>query len=107
MVKMSELRTADKLAAEECVARHCARSTNAHCFTQRGGHQGHRYRVDNGLSHKQPLARRLGISQPAIARLEAGGHETSLAMLARLARGLGTDFSIDITPSSLELTDAR
>jgi transcriptional regulator with XRE-family HTH domain len=43
--------------------------------------------------------------QPAIARLEAGEHEPSLAMLARLARGLGTDFSIDITPTALVLRD--
>ncbi|HEX7460974.1 MAG TPA: hypothetical protein VF317_02215 [Dermatophilaceae bacterium] len=35
--------------------------------------------------------------------LEAGSHEPSLATLARLARGLGLEFHIDITPAALGL----
>ena len=53
-------------------------------------------------SHLQ--ARMLGMRQPHIARLEAGEHEPSLAMLARLARVLDMEFHIDITPSALRLT---
>ena len=41
--------------------------------------------------------------QPAIARLEAGDHEPSLTTLARLARGLGVEFHIDVTPETLQL----
>ena len=40
-----------------------------------------------------------------IARLEAGEHEPSLATLSRLARVLGLEFHIDITPDSFELRD--
>jgi len=47
------------------------------------------------------LARRLGMQQPAIASLEAGDHQPSLATLARLAAGLGIEFHIDITPETL------
>jgi DNA-binding XRE family transcriptional regulator len=105
MVKLSELRTADEIAAEElrdpAVRYEYERTALANAVAIRVI----RYRADNGLS-QTALARQLGMSQPAIARLEAGDHEPSLAMLARLARGLGTDFSIDITPSSLELRDA-
>jgi predicted transcriptional regulator len=43
------------------------------------------YRVDHGLS-QTGLARLLGMHQPAVARLEAGDHEPSLATLSRPAR---------------------
>ena len=42
------------------------------------------------------LARQLGMQQSAIARLEAGDHEPSLATLQRLSKGLGIDFHISI-----------
>jgi ribosome-binding protein aMBF1 (putative translation factor) len=54
-----------------------------------------RYRADHGLSQAQ-LARKLGMRQPHIARLEAGDHEPSVTMLGRLADALGLDFSLDI-----------
>src|SRR2546427_5137319 len=57
------------------------------------------YRVEQGLTQIE-LARMLGMRQPHIARLEAGEHEPSLAMLSRLARVLGLEFHIDITPSA-------
>ena len=47
----------------------------------------------------------LGMHQPAIARLEAGDHEPSLATLSRLARTLGVEFHIDITPDVFQLRD--
>ncbi|MHB1874172.1 MAG: helix-turn-helix domain-containing protein, partial [Streptosporangiaceae bacterium] len=40
-----------------------------------------------------------------VARLEAGGHEPSLATLSRLARVLGVEFHIDITANAFELRD--
>lgn len=60
------------------------------------------YRAEHGLS-QSALARLLGMKQPAIARLEAGDHEPSLTTLGRLARGLGLEFHIDVTPASLQL----
>ena len=61
------------------------------------------YRVEHGLTQTD-LARRVGLKQPAIARLEAGDHEPSLATLSRLSRGLGIEFHIDITPDELRLS---
>jgi ribosome-binding protein aMBF1 (putative translation factor) len=58
-----------------------------------------RYRAEHNLS-QTGLAARLGMRQPNIARLEAADHEPSLAMLERLARVLGLDFRIDITPEA-------
>src|SRR6266568_5984649 len=46
------------------------------------------YRVERGLT-QTGLAELLGMHQPAIARLEAGTHEPSLATLARLSSALG------------------
>ena len=58
-----------------------------------------RYRAQHHLS-QTALAIRLGMRQPNIARLEAADHEPSLAMLERLARVLGLDFRIEITPEA-------
>ena len=61
------------------------------------------YRVEHKLTQSE-LARMLGMRQPHIARLEAGEHEPSLAMLARLARVLGREFHIAITRNALRLS---
>jgi DNA-binding XRE family transcriptional regulator len=62
------------------------------------------YRIDHNLTQAE-LARRLGMRQPHVARLEAGEHEPSLTTLRRLAQRLGMSFHIDITPASAsELT---
>ena len=55
------------------------------------------FREDNGIS-QSALARKIGMHQPAIARLEAGDHNPSVETLMRLSQGLGIGFHIDITP---------
>lgn len=102
MAKVSELKTAGQIAAEELadpeIRREYDRTALAHAIAMRviG------YRLDHGLS-QTALARKLGMHQSAVARLEAGDHEPSLATLARLARGLGFRFEIDITPDEFRL----
>jgi len=102
MTKLAELKTATEIAAEELldpeIRRKHERTALAHAVAMRviG------YRVDRGLS-QTGLARLLGMHQPAIARLEAGDHEPSLATLSRLARVLGIEFHIDITPEAFKL----
>jgi DNA-binding XRE family transcriptional regulator len=61
------------------------------------------YRAEHGITQTE-LARRAGMRQPHVARLEAGEHEPSLATLARLSRALGIEFHIDITPQHLAIT---
>lgn len=56
-----------------------------------------RYRTQHQLS-QTALARRIGMSQPAIARLEAGEHDPRPATLFRLSRELGLRFNLDIHP---------
>jgi DNA-binding XRE family transcriptional regulator len=52
-------------------------------------------RIEHGLSQAE-LARRCGVSQPAIARLERGEHEPRLATLRRIAHALDADLVLAI-----------
>jgi len=64
------------------------------------------YRVRHGMSQAQ-LARKLGMRQPHVARLESGDHEPSVTTLARLADALGLDFSLDIKRGRVRLRYAH
>jgi DNA-binding XRE family transcriptional regulator len=59
------------------------------------------YRAEHGLS-QTALAKRLGMSQPAVARLESGEHNPTFPMLLRISNALGIELAIDITPSGHE-----
>ena len=60
------------------------------------------YRARHELT-QTAVARLLEMKQPAIARLEAGEHNPSFEMLARLSRRLGIEFHIDITSSGVAI----
>lgn len=54
------------------------------------------FRIEHGLSQTE-LAKRCGVSQPAIARLERGEHEPRLATLRRVAHALDADLVLDFS----------
>jgi transcriptional regulator with XRE-family HTH domain len=56
------------------------------------------YRTGKDLT-QDALARKLGMKQSAVARLEVGEHTPSFATLELLSRKLGLEFVIDIRPS--------
>jgi transcriptional regulator with XRE-family HTH domain len=56
------------------------------------------YRAEHELS-QTALAKRLKMSQPAVARLESGEHNPTFPMLLRISDALGVELAIDITPS--------
>ena len=105
MTKMSELKTGEQLVAEDVrdpeVAAELARTSVANQLAI----VIIRYRVEHGLT-QTALARKLGIKQPAVARLEAGNHEPSVATLARLANRLGITLRLDVEPDSVVLVSA-
>lgn len=59
------------------------------------------YRAEHSLS-QTALAKRLKMSQPAVARLESGDHNPTFPMLLRISDALGVELAIDITPSGHE-----
>jgi transcriptional regulator with XRE-family HTH domain len=56
------------------------------------------YRADHGLS-QTALGRLLGMSQPAVARLEAGEHLPTLGTLRRISEALGIEILVSIRPA--------
>jgi transcriptional regulator with XRE-family HTH domain len=54
-----------------------------------------RAREDRGLTQAE-LAARIGSTQPALARLEAGGVTPSLDTLHRIAEALGLELVVDL-----------
>ena len=55
------------------------------------------YRIDHGLT-QTALGRLLGMSQPAIARLESGDHLPTLPTLLKLSEALGIEITVAMTP---------
>ncbi len=56
------------------------------------------YRAEQNLS-QTALAKRLQMTQPAVARLESGEHNPSFPTLLRLSGALGIELAIDIAPA--------
>ena len=54
-------------------------------------------RLALGLSQTE-LARRAGMTQPALSRLEAGGATPTIGLLERLAHALDADLVVTIVP---------
>ncbi len=63
------------------------------------------YRGKHRLSQRA-LAEKLEMPQPDLAHLENGMHTPTLETLARLARGMGITFSIEVTPEGMRLQPA-
>jgi transcriptional regulator with XRE-family HTH domain len=57
------------------------------------------YRIEHGLT-QSALAKRLGMRQPAISRLELGKHSPSVDTLLRLSGILGMEFLLHVLPTS-------
>ncbi len=60
-----------------------------------------RYRIEHDLSQRG-LAKRLGVSQGLVGRLDLGEHEPRISTLQMLSRELGIRFNIDIHPEGAE-----
>jgi transcriptional regulator with XRE-family HTH domain len=65
-------------------------------------------RLADGLTQAQ-LARRLGITQPSVARLEAAGEEVSVATLQRALNAMGRSLVLQARkqPSSVDEAHLR
>lgn len=70
-----------------------------HGWASNSGRRVRELRVQQGLSQTE-LARRAGMTQPAVARFEAGGTVPTFPLLERLARSLGVELTVQLAPSS-------
>jgi transcriptional regulator with XRE-family HTH domain len=59
------------------------------------------YRSENGLSQRE-LAKRLGVSQPRVVKLESGEKNPQIETLVKIAAKAGLEFAIDIAPIGQE-----
>lgn len=71
----------------------------AYAAAQLAAAVGERVREAAGLSQRD-LAARMGTSQAAIARLEAGGVGATLTTLQRAATALGLELSVELRPTA-------
>jgi DNA-binding XRE family transcriptional regulator len=58
-----------------------------------------KYRAEHGLT-QSAFAKRLGVSQPVVARLERGDHAPTWDTLGRLARTMGVGFLVEVHPTA-------
>ncbi len=97
-VELSEMKTNDKLIAEQLRTDPEFRAEWERTVLARAVAVAIvRYRAKHHLSQRG-LAQRLGMKQPQVARLELGEVSPSLETLIRLSSRLGMELTIDIRP---------
>lgn len=57
-----------------------------------------RYRAEHKLSQRA-LAKKLGVSQPRVVKLESGEHNPEVDTIINAARRLGIEFVLDVAPA--------
>lgn len=96
-MKRSELRSRQDVLAEDLKDPEFRAEWERTALARLVAHRVLAFRIEHGLSQTE-LARRLGMKQPAIARLERGENNPSLETLYRLSNKLRLEFVIDIVP---------
>ncbi|WP_217913849.1 helix-turn-helix transcriptional regulator [Miltoncostaea marina] len=96
---IDELKTQGELLAEELAGDpEFRREWERLALARAVGAEVVRFRADHELSQRE-LAKRLGMRQPQVARLENGEHNPSHETLVLLASRLGMEFNISIAPA--------
>lgn len=57
-----------------------------------------RYRAEHKLSQRE-LAKKLGVSQPRVVKLESGEHNPEVDTIINAVRSLGIEFVLDVAPA--------
>jgi ribosome-binding protein aMBF1 (putative translation factor) len=102
-VNTSDLPSYDEVLQEELEDPEFRQEWDGTAFARAVAKRVVAYRIEHNLSQAE-LGKRLRMAQSAVARLEAGGREPSMATLSRLARRLSIQFHIDITPTGFQVT---
>jgi transcriptional regulator with XRE-family HTH domain len=98
-MKLSDLKTNDELIAAQLGADPAFRAEwERSAFGRAVAVAIVRYRAQHDLSQRD-LAKRLGMKQPQVARLELGEVNPSIDTLMRISSQLGIEFTIDVRPA--------
>ncbi len=100
-MKLSDMKTSEQVLAEELRDPDFRREWDRTAIARAVALKVLAYRTEHGLSQRE-LAQKLGMTQPQLARLEAGGHNPTIDTLARLAQTLDIEFAIDVHPRQRE-----
>ncbi len=100
-MKLSDMKTSQQVLAEELRDPDFRREWDRTAIARAVALKVLAYRTEHGLSQRG-LARKLSMTQPQLARLEAGEHNPTIDTLARLAQTLDIEFAIDVHPRQRE-----
>ncbi|MGH2915887.1 MAG: helix-turn-helix domain-containing protein [Solirubrobacteraceae bacterium] len=99
-MKLSELKTSEELLEEQLQSNSEFRAEWERTALARFiAIEVLRHRTDRGWSQRK-LGEVLGMTQPQVARLEAGERTPNFDTLVRVAAGLGIELTINVTPSN-------
>ncbi|HWX46268.1 MAG TPA: helix-turn-helix transcriptional regulator [Solirubrobacteraceae bacterium] len=100
-MKLSDMKTSEQVLAEELRDPDFRREWHRTTVARAVALKVLAYRTEHSLSQRG-LAQKLGMTQPQLARLEAGEHNPTIDTLARLAQTLDIEFAIDVHPRQRE-----
>jgi len=96
-VKLSDMKTSEQVLTEELRDPEFHREWDRTGVARAVALKVLTYRTEHGFSQRA-LAKKLDMTQPQLARLEAGEHNPTIDTLARLAQILDIEFAIDVHP---------
>jgi transcriptional regulator with XRE-family HTH domain len=96
-MKLIDLKTSEQVLAEELRDPDFKREWDRTAIARAVALKVLAYRTEHALSQRG-LAKQLGMTQPQVARLEAGEHNPTIDTLARLAQTFDIEFAIDVHP---------
>ena len=96
-MKLTDLKTSEQVLAEELRDPDFKREWDRTALARAVALKVLAYRAEHVLSQRG-LAKQLEMTQPQVARLEAGEHNPTIDTLARLAQAFDIEFAIDVHP---------
>jgi ribosome-binding protein aMBF1 (putative translation factor) len=101
LVKLSDMKTSEQVLAEEMGDPAFSAEWERTAMARALALKVLAYRTEQHLSQRA-LAAKLGMTQPQVARIEAGEHNPTIDTLARIAQTLDIEFAIDVRPCEQE-----
>ncbi|MBK5233096.1 MAG: helix-turn-helix transcriptional regulator [Thermoleophilia bacterium] len=98
-MKLSELKTNDELLDEQLQDPEFRAEWERTALARAIALAVLTFRTDRGMS-QGAIGKKLGMTQPQVARLESGDVNPSMDTLVRVAVGLGIELSINVTPAN-------